>query len=367
MGLLSNLLPGVRDLRAPLVAGSVWLCAIWLAVHPSTPDKAHATGIWKSLLQLDGVLSAVGRGAAIAFAVYLLGSISDAVITGVSRWLERCVGYYQMFKEWDIGKLPRPVRFLLVVSMGVWMATFKSKGETPPGGRRDLLTGAGEKALQDFVGERLRQVTRPLYDAGASGEDVDRLISREIPHVSLPTYKIRWSELRKEQPPAPHRLVGVVVSEFGLIRRRLIGKEPELFSEIDRMRSEAELREAIAIPLLALALVVAFRVHGIGPTLGWAALGFALATLLFWQARLRRQDAGHALVDALVIQRVDAPVLDRVQTAVDAERVRLEAQTSSQGQQASSDGPPDKAGTRKSQGRGGRSGHAAATGTTRKG
>ena len=112
--------------------------------------------------------------------------------------------------------------------------------------------------------------------------------------------------------------------EFGLIRRRLIGIEPESLSEIDRLRSEAELREAIAVPLVALALVTGVRVHGIPATVGLVAAGLTLAALLFGQARLRRREAGDALVDALVIRRVEAPVVDRFEAVVAAELSRQE-------------------------------------------
>jgi hypothetical protein len=35
--LISNLLPGLRDLRTPLAVGYLWLVALWLALHKYLP------------------------------------------------------------------------------------------------------------------------------------------------------------------------------------------------------------------------------------------------------------------------------------------------------------------------------------------
>jgi hypothetical protein len=42
---LTSLLPGLRELRAPLSAGVLWLLAIWFLAEPSVPDAEDATGI----------------------------------------------------------------------------------------------------------------------------------------------------------------------------------------------------------------------------------------------------------------------------------------------------------------------------------
>jgi hypothetical protein len=44
LNLLASAIPGLRDLRAPLVAGYLWLVVVWIAVGPSTPIAAHASG-----------------------------------------------------------------------------------------------------------------------------------------------------------------------------------------------------------------------------------------------------------------------------------------------------------------------------------
>ena len=107
----SKLLPGLRDLRAPLAAGSIWLLAIWLAMDWTPPDAAHATGIWRNLSELDGVVGAVGRGAALAFGVYLLGSISEAVISGIATWVPRFAATRRDFKASGL-ELGKPLSYV---------------------------------------------------------------------------------------------------------------------------------------------------------------------------------------------------------------------------------------------------------------
>ena len=74
--MLASLLPGLRDVRAPLAAGYLWLVACWLTLEPSVPERADAHGVVASLYRADDVLSVVGLGLVLAFAAYLLGSLS---------------------------------------------------------------------------------------------------------------------------------------------------------------------------------------------------------------------------------------------------------------------------------------------------
>lgn len=50
--ILSSLLPGVREVRAPLIGGYLWLCALWLAVGPSLPPKDDTTGVVQDVVEL---------------------------------------------------------------------------------------------------------------------------------------------------------------------------------------------------------------------------------------------------------------------------------------------------------------------------
>ena len=51
MGLLGNVLPGLRELRSAFAAGCIILLTLWIAFEPEPPDEDDATGVWKSLLE----------------------------------------------------------------------------------------------------------------------------------------------------------------------------------------------------------------------------------------------------------------------------------------------------------------------------
>jgi hypothetical protein len=76
---LANLLPGVRELRAPLAAGYIWLLAGWLVAQPHVPSRSDATGPLAAIYDLGDAVSAVGLGVAVSFVAYLLGAVSEGL------------------------------------------------------------------------------------------------------------------------------------------------------------------------------------------------------------------------------------------------------------------------------------------------
>ena len=85
--MLTSVLPGLRELRAPLSAGVLWLLVVWFSVEPSVPDPDEASGILASAYRLAEPLSAVGLGAVLGFAAYLVGSLSVFLFSGALRQL----------------------------------------------------------------------------------------------------------------------------------------------------------------------------------------------------------------------------------------------------------------------------------------
>jgi hypothetical protein len=90
MAILSNALPGFRDLRAPLVAGYCWLLFAWLVVEPHLPVR-EATGLLDSLLDLSGAVGKVGTALAVSVAAYLIGSVSGSVSRAAARAITNAI------------------------------------------------------------------------------------------------------------------------------------------------------------------------------------------------------------------------------------------------------------------------------------
>ena len=65
-GVLVSLLPGLRELRAPLAAGYLWLVSAFLLAAPHVPERDLAEGIVEDLYSLEGVATALGVGIAVS-------------------------------------------------------------------------------------------------------------------------------------------------------------------------------------------------------------------------------------------------------------------------------------------------------------
>jgi hypothetical protein len=75
---LANVLPGLREVRAPLAAGYLWLLFIYLLC--GIPDTADAPRFVERIASLGGALSQVGVAVVVSFAAYLLGSFVHQVL-----------------------------------------------------------------------------------------------------------------------------------------------------------------------------------------------------------------------------------------------------------------------------------------------
>jgi tetratricopeptide (TPR) repeat protein len=85
VGILSNLLPGLRDLRPPLAAGFLWLTALGLFFSGSVGSSALPSEVDSKVRQLYSVANSLGQLAVLGFAAYLLGVISTTYTTRIGR------------------------------------------------------------------------------------------------------------------------------------------------------------------------------------------------------------------------------------------------------------------------------------------
>jgi hypothetical protein len=75
---LMNLLPGLRELRAPLASGFLWLAAAWLALGSWLPaERPPGDGEIARLWDLGGAVGKTAVLAAVSFAAYLIGSFLE--------------------------------------------------------------------------------------------------------------------------------------------------------------------------------------------------------------------------------------------------------------------------------------------------
>jgi hypothetical protein len=77
--MLASLLPGLRELRAPLAAGYLWLTSGWLLFHDRVDTDSKAIN---GLLDLRDSTSTAAYVAAISFLAFILGALWEAAVAG---------------------------------------------------------------------------------------------------------------------------------------------------------------------------------------------------------------------------------------------------------------------------------------------
>jgi glyoxylase-like metal-dependent hydrolase (beta-lactamase superfamily II) len=84
--MLTTVLPGLRELRAPLAAGYLWLTACWLIFGDMIPRRSDLHGgPIERVYRLAPTISDVGRAVAVSVAAYVVGSILIDMQTSQQR------------------------------------------------------------------------------------------------------------------------------------------------------------------------------------------------------------------------------------------------------------------------------------------
>jgi tetratricopeptide (TPR) repeat protein len=77
---LTGLLPGLREIRAPVISGYLWLVFFFLAFHGALPSRQSADPTLKPLFDLGHDLSALGIATVTGVAAYLVGSAAQELL-----------------------------------------------------------------------------------------------------------------------------------------------------------------------------------------------------------------------------------------------------------------------------------------------
>jgi hypothetical protein len=321
LNVLSNALPGFREVRAPLIVGYMWLLFVWFLVEPHARGS-HRSAALQALIDLRDAVSSVGFAVGLSVAAYLVGSVSQSL----TAWVP------------GIGSRIRQT---------VFIGRFRLGEGTPGVDERVALSASHQRKrgpeqliaerIPDAVGElrgRL-QHAEPLREAlrsalarekaneekteeGVSQEEIDAA-QAEVAQAIEDGDRDRATRLRKvanrlagAAPVAPierrlrdidrevsrlenklrHCVAGAsahVRDEADLPATLLIGENDRLYADADRIRAEGELRLSVVAPAAALVILAAVQSNPI-----WL-VGLALVAELFLQG-LRRIETARDLV-----------------------------------------------------------------------
>lgn len=286
MQLLASVLPGLRQLRAPLASGYLWLLAAGLALAELIPKPAAAqAGILRDVYDAAAAAGHSAITVAATFTAYLVGVLSVQATTVLLPTLRVLPKLRVLRKQAPIGSRTRP--------------------ETT------VPSAAGQRMLREAVLDQLaaRYDKDPELEAklaetrarcGAQGELSDSAIRRAMLDVrfDIDAYA---RNLERDLPLMPLRLLGEE-------------KEREIYGEFDRRRAEAEFRAAVALPLAALVVVIAVR------TSAWWLLALAGPALLVLEARRQATAAADILAESIRARAPHSPALDHVRAGPLQER-----------------------------------------------
>lgn len=323
MNFITQLLPGLRDVRGPLIAGYLWLFAGWVFLGGPVPDRETAADAYRPIVELGEALGRVGLVAAFSVVAYLLGSLVRAAIAFVDF-------VWKFLKE--------RVRQFFYGSSGVFFlgpqSAYEALSSRPVFSLDDYRWVDGshgtKKALGDLVHTTLglcRESVGVSLEKAADEAELGARRARndpDIPRVeitgvgtrergwqmsSLTVATAAWraSSLDDSAGPLPRLSAATdLFDERSTIMTRLMETAEHAGSEVERLYAESEFRFTIAFPLaiVAVALACTSGDHW------WLGLIPVAGALLAHSISLRKL-AGRELVEALR-SRPDRKSLDRI-------------------------------------------------------
>jgi hypothetical protein len=196
-----------------------------------------------------------------------------------------------------------------------------TKHAEPASGVRGILVFTGQQISRLIVlagramGSMLKGFFSLFFSAMNIGEAVTNWIAKLLVRAGADPYKPYLSangvaaarrylgtkiKLRSENMPD----VADLITDFPVLRMRLIHQSPDTASEVDRLNAEADFRLAIVLPLLAISLIFAFEVSFFFLFLCPPLLALRIT------ARQKHYEAGELMIDALNQDVIQAPTVE---------------------------------------------------------
>lgn len=306
MSLFGSLIPGVREVRAPLAAGYLWLICGWLMFGGSVPS-AKGEGPYERLVEIGSAVGPVGLALAASVAAYLAGSLIQAGFRRV--WSQATARFsplrldeeqHVLFEELAKSEEPRDLLTILEVADPFQEASLDRPFF------RDLSVAVWEIADRELM-ESFRQLQ--LAVRTVSDRTRDTLVSSFGMHARTPVVRL---PIRGPAGPAdaeyviPHFLPSRdLLGQISLLQTRLMETAESTGAQIERLHAEAEFRFTIAPPLAVLVLILT-----LGVSLWWT-FGLIIPVALVIQGISLSQQGAEEVLDALRA-RTQTPELEQI-------------------------------------------------------
>ena len=268
MQILANALPGFRDMRAPLTAGYLWLLFAWILARPDVSQPPE-NPVLRSAYELATGVGPVWVGIAVGTLAYFVGSVTQIVTDYLERrFSPSALVRRRMVREFEADPSHRHMRV------------------------RDMPSGV-------LIEETRMAVEEAIESASPTDAEQEK-------------WEWRFQSGHREA-------LDRATSELDLPATLLVGNEPALFAEVDRMRAEGELRITVAPPLILLTVLVAL---GWSP---WVCCALFGVVALVWQGGNRKAESRQLIEDAMRTGRIESSASKAYKDSMDRLLAEIEA------------------------------------------
>jgi hypothetical protein len=349
--MLMNLLPGLRDLRAPLSAGYLWLAAGWLYFAPQLPASVdEAQGVLKDIYRVVHASDPIAVAAGLTFLAYMLGILSTGLLSRPVVFIVKLPIYIVIFIMAipilisEIARRPEQesinesklTNFFAAIKIARWR--YLRSGSPALRAQRLVLRRMSNKILVDedyrstflarLKGDLGTIINHPSTTLGSYG--LRRLrFARDLLDDTDLNEEAKTTEILKRLSKyldegfleAADSLVLSVVDierhasdildELTLVPERLVSDRPATYERWDRLRAESEFRQAVVPPLFA--IIVALVVRGV---LSWpfVLLFIVPPVLILIQGIGKDREADSQLLQVLEADVISTAAIDRLMT-----------------------------------------------------
>jgi hypothetical protein len=323
--MLTSLLPGLRELRAPLAAGYLWLITAWIALASRIPTPEAASGVLKDIYRLGQAVGKPGVIAAVTFTAYIIGILTERMARLAARPIEslssRFTGIKLGVKSARFRLLSRPDQVLMGALLDVLVRRYRDHPE--------FRGAVMERMDPRFVRSIYRSMEQLSTFLGGGPLLIESLFLQDSPiseelEISTGTNAevdprvketVTWAEENDQKLGlllqmlirAEEHLISLR-DDLRRVPARLVGKEQEIYERWDRLRAESEFRLSIALPLLILSIVLAVRFSPIS-------LLLVIPTIYLLREGLESLTAADIqLAESIRAERITSPPLARLES-----------------------------------------------------
>jgi hypothetical protein len=292
--MLASLLPGLRELRAPLAAGYIWLLGLWLTLTamPAQPD--YSAGIYRQLTDLANWVGKPTVLVASAFVAYLIGVLSNFVVGFINRGAGP-VSVNRILREAVVNKLSR--RFLDDPAFQKEIVGYVLQ----------LRNEHADRVLQQRMAFAWYMDTDHPDGLRRLPQFLDIPSEQILKNRALEDYTICWNLISVVVDT--RQIIAAARRDLEYMAPRLIGKEDKIHGEYDRLMAEGTFRTGMFLPMCYLFGVLAWLASP------WWAVGLILPLALLYLGAHSRGLASQHLASAIVAERIESPALENIATA----------------------------------------------------